>query len=789
MQGGAVERSWRAPEVASDDEASAVLPEGGYGTQDATLGGALVEERPEAYGSEWEPYEQDRVGPDAYGEGADGQAWGYLTAGGVAERLPQPAYLPTEYGYEEVEGYEPYGVAGEQEDDEDEEYELDFGPSAIEEPRRRGFYHHSSSDDHHHLRRRRQRDGDPEQIHAFGHATAALTAFAGLALFVILLLTIAIVAGAAAIIQLDQQQPPVETPPVHVPQSKPAPRLPKPVVPPILPVVPVEPVPPVVPVVPPELPPPVVIPPGKKQPPTRPGPKGPARGRPPRGPGKTGPGRQNPKPRPKPKNPLPYCENVKVYVGDGIELPIQVVEGGMDPDRNGVPGICRPDPGAVGVSTLSKTSPSTSGPVQATLTAKVTPDASADGAVSPSSSSGQQPKASLPSAGSASAPSVVLASAGGSSGAGLLTSGQEVFGARLVADTGLNEQVVIAWMLAEVSGGNTPGSPAWERQQANNNDWLNIGYTGSGNFGTGDSVWSSPVTAADATAGWMKGETIPGFGPASSSSTVCGISTGIRGILAAVGQPPRAQIVTLQHSGWATSCYGVAHPPSRCGRSECPNLPLDYELVTGVTLPSVGAGEALSTSSTGGSLTLAELQSRLPTVTQADLSHLTTRDLENALPQLEAALDGQTTGETLPAGVGPAGAQRMLAAAQAVLGAGYNQGNHDAVSDSPAEIKQLGTDCSGFVSYLMGPNGADLWSQSYTTVTMSTAPNIERGEGTYVTIHNNPLPGNSGHVFIEIEGEWFEDAGGIGLHQMSSAEVQSYLQSGLYTQNFHPTGM
>ena len=146
------------------------------------------------------------------------------------------------------------------------------------------------------------------------------------------------------------------------------------------------------------------------------------------------------------------------------------------------------------------------------------------------------------------------------------------------------------------------------------------------------------------------------------------------------------------------------------------------------------------------------------------MSQLTTQDLLNAVPKLEAALGGsaaQTTGMTLPAGGSPAGAQRMLAAARAVIGSSYNQGNHDAVSDAPAMIMQLGTDCSGFVSYLMGPNGAGLWSQSYVTNTMSAAPNLQPGIGTaghYVTIYNNPLPGNAGHVFIDIDGQWFEDA-------------------------------
>jgi hypothetical protein len=124
----------------------------------------------------------------------------------------------------------------------------------------------------------------------------------------------------------------------------------------------------------------------------------------------------------------------------------------------------------------------------------------------------------------------------------MLTSDQRQFASRLAADTGLDPGVVSAWLLAEESGG-----AAVARQGANNNDWLNIGYTDSATYGSNDSIWSNPTTAADATAGWLKGEnTIPGYGTASS---------GIQAILQTAGQDPSAQISALQNSGWASSGY------------------------------------------------------------------------------------------------------------------------------------------------------------------------------------------------------------------------------------------
>jgi hypothetical protein len=141
-----------------------------------------------------------------------------------------------------------------------------------------------------------------------------------------------------------------------------------------------------------------------------------------------------------------------------------------------------------------------------------------------------------------------------SSAQSMLTSDQQQFASRLASDTGLDPSVVSAWLLAEESG-----AAAQSRQSQSNNDWLNIGYTDSATYGATDPIWSDPVTAADATAGWLKGQsTIPGYGTASS---------GIQAILSTAGQPAQTQIAALQNSGWASSGY--------------PSLPSLYAQVAG----------------------------------------------------------------------------------------------------------------------------------------------------------------------------------------------------------------
>lgn len=168
------------------------------------------------------------------------------------------------------------------------------------------------------------------------------------------------------------------------------------------------------------------------------------------------------------------------------------------------------------------TSTSTSSPAHATSTA---PTFASQLAAAQTSAAGSVSNTSLPTVAS-----------------GQLTSGQQQFASRLAADTGLDTGVVSAWLLAEESG-----AAAQARQSAGNNDWLNIGYTDSGTYGSSDSIWSDPLAAADATAGWLRGQnTIPGYGTASS---------GIQAILATAGQNPSAQITALQNSGWASSGY------------------------------------------------------------------------------------------------------------------------------------------------------------------------------------------------------------------------------------------
>lgn len=154
----------------------------------------------------------------------------------------------------------------------------------------------------------------------------------------------------------------------------------------------------------------------------------------------------------------------------------------------------------------------------------------------------------------AQAPAAVPGAGLSAHAASMMTPGQQQFATQLAAQTGMDPQVVAAWMLAEESGG-----AASSREAQGNHNWLNIGWTDSGRYGTAGAVWSDPIAAANATAGWLKGQdTVAGYGRASA---------GVQSILTSAGQPPELQIAALQHSGWASSGY--------------PDLPGVYRMVAG----------------------------------------------------------------------------------------------------------------------------------------------------------------------------------------------------------------
>lgn len=205
---------------------------------------------------------------------------------------------------------------------------------------------------------------------------------------------------------------------------------------------------------------------------------------------------------------------------------------------------------------------------------------------------------------------------------------------------------------------------------------------------------------------------------------------------------------------------------SKAGTSTLANLQNEENYVAPITKTTVTPGKQVTTTN------------KLPT-------------FENASTQTTAAAVQDTKGQS-------ADTQKLFAMLHRVNGAPYSQANHNAVGETAKQIKASGgTDCSGLVSYLMGPNGLGLWSSSQTTPTITSAPGMQKGKGKVVTVYDNPQAGNAGHVFIGVrmkngKMQYWASEGGVGVHTLSAGEVNTYLTQGSDGGHYvalHPKGL
>jgi hypothetical protein len=104
---------------------------------------------------------------------------------------------------------------------------------------------------------------------------------------------------------------------------------------------------------------------------------------------------------------------------------------------------------------------------------------------------------------------------------------------------------------------------------------------------------------------------------------------------------------------------------------------------------------------------------------------------------------------------------------------------------------QTGYDCSGFVSAVLHAGG--YLTSPVDTTALPSQPGMASGPGQYVTIYDRALPGQSGHVIIEINGQFYESGGmhgvwgGGGGVQKIGTPSASYLAT--FPTVLHPEGL
>jgi cell wall-associated NlpC family hydrolase len=169
-----------------------------------------------------------------------------------------------------------------------------------------------------------------------------------------------------------------------------------------------------------------------------------------------------------------------------------------------------------------------------------------------------------------------------------------------------------------------------------------------------------------------------------------------------------------------------------------------------------------------------------------DTSGLTS-DLSSLLPATNSL--GLTAGSTVggaATGAEPAQVQAMTNMANSLVGEPYVYGGgHSGWGP------QAGYDCSGFVSAVLHAGG--YLSQPVDTTALPEQAGMESGPGQYVTVYDRALPGQSGHVIIEINGQFYESGGSHGAWGGGGGVEKIGTPSAEYLSTFptvlHPAGL
>jgi len=140
----------------------------------------------------------------------------------------------------------------------------------------------------------------------------------------------------------------------------------------------------------------------------------------------------------------------------------------------------------------------------------------------------------------------------------------------------------------------------------------------------------------------------------------------------------------------------------------------------------------------------------------------------------------------LAAGNSASRVQAMVQTADSLIGKPYVVGGgHYGFGPTSAY------DCSGFVSAVLHAGG--YLTQPVDTTALPNQPGIMTGPGQYVTVYDRALPGQSGHVMIAIDGQFYESGGeagpwgGGGGVQAIAQPTNSYLAT--FPTVLHPAGL
>jgi cell wall-associated NlpC family hydrolase len=206
---------------------------------------------------------------------------------------------------------------------------------------------------------------------------------------------------------------------------------------------------------------------------------------------------------------------------------------------------------------------------------------------------------------------------------------------------------------------------------------------------------------------------------------------------------------------------------------------LDPASLAGASAASASTAASLATS-TPGSGTSSDFASQLAS------AQMTAPPLGSSVSGVVGSSASGVVSPSGGVGVGDPRVAAMINEANSLVGKPYIVGGgHSGWGP------QSGYDCSGFVSAVLHAGG--FLSSPVDTTALPSQPGMVSGPGQYVTVYDRALPGQSGHVIIQINGQFYESGGmhgawgGGGGVQKIGTPSASYLAT--FPTVLHPEGL
>jgi cell wall-associated NlpC family hydrolase len=206
--------------------------------------------------------------------------------------------------------------------------------------------------------------------------------------------------------------------------------------------------------------------------------------------------------------------------------------------------------------------------------------------------------------------------------------------------------------------------------------------------------------------------------------------------------------------------------------------------------PASLAGSSAASASTGASFSTGTAAAGTGTSSDFASQLASAQSAASPLASSASGVAGSTASGVVGAsggvGVGDPRVSAMVNEANSLVGKPYVYGGgHSGWGP------QSGYDCSGFVSAVLHAGG--YLTSPVDTTALPSQPGMVSGPGQYVTVYDRALPGQNGHVIIQINGQFYESGGmhgawgGGGGVQKIGTPSASYLAT--FPTVLHPDGL